>query len=629
MARKKTPKTAGGDARGDLLGEVSTAHSGADAAPPAEPPPPALKQKSPASSPDYTVVARRYRPQQFTDLLGQEATAQALMNALKTNRVAHAYLFTGARGVGKTSTARILAKALNCDKGPTPTPCDQCESCRAIALGEDMDVLEIDGASNNKVEEVRELRQNVQYKPSRSRYKIYIIDEVHMLSTSAFNALLKTLEEPPSHVKFIFATTEVQKIPVTILSRCQRFDLTLIGTKKIEERLRQIVREEQAEADDAALDLLARRAAGSMRDAQSLLDQALAFSERKLTVDLVHRLLGTAHEDQVAELAAAVLGKDVPRALGTLGQIAESGIQLGEFIDQLLDYWRDLMLLKTAGPQFDGLTFSQSFRAVQQGQADANTLDTIMAGLEIWAATKGRLRASSHGRVLLEMAVVRISRLENLMPLAEIARQLAVNGGLPRASAPTMPAARKMAPRETGYDEGRGWQREGARVQPAIPAISAPGLPSSPIPLDPANVKQIQQMVLEMMPPMLKASLEKAQFAANSAPNCLVLRFPARYNIDKDYCLQSGSQDRLEEALQKITGQEVDVRYETADDETAAAKEGARVPRAVQMRRDAAQVPLVQRALEGMGAQLIRADEGFGTTGNRVETPESEEPPDV
>src|SRR5437762_8812796 len=224
---------------------------------------------------EYTVVARRYRPQQFADLIGQEHVAAALVNALQSNRVAHAYLFTGARGVGKTSAARILAKALNCEKGPTPTPCDRCEICQSIASGEDTDVLEIDGASNRGIDEIREIRQNVQYRPSRSRYKMYIIDEVHMLTPQAFNALLKTLEEPPEHIKFIFATTEVQKIPITILSRCQRFDFPGIGTARIVERLRQVVAGEAREVDDEALELIARRAGGSMRDAQSLLDQLL------------------------------------------------------------------------------------------------------------------------------------------------------------------------------------------------------------------------------------------------------------------------------------------------------------------------------------------------------------------
>src|SRR5438874_6995440 len=208
------------------------------------------KTENRKSSEAYTVLARRYRPQQFADIVGQEPVARALVNALESNRVAHAYLFTGARGVGKTSTARILAKALNCVRGPTVTPCDTCEICQSIAAGEDVDVLEIDGASNRGIDEVREIRQNVQYRPSRSRYKIYIVDEVHMLTPQAFNALLKTLEEPPEHVKFIFATTEVQKIPITILSRCQRFDFPGIGTAGIVERLRGIVREEGMQADD-------------------------------------------------------------------------------------------------------------------------------------------------------------------------------------------------------------------------------------------------------------------------------------------------------------------------------------------------------------------------------------------
>src|SRR5262249_28302718 len=265
------------------------------------------------------------------------------------NRVAHAYLFTGARGVGKTSTARILAKALNCANGPTPTPCGECDICKSIASGEDVDVLEIDAASNRGIDEVRDIRQNVQYRPSRSRFKIYIIDEVHMLTTPAFNALLKTLEEPPPHVKFMFATTEVQKIPVTILSRCQRFDFVGIGSKRIVEHLRDVVKSEGLQADDEALELIARRAAGSMRDAQSLLDQLLAFGGERLTSEQVHHALGTAQDDGVAELVPAVLEKQPTRALQLLADAADRGLQLGELIDQLMEYWRDLMVVQCAG----------------------------------------------------------------------------------------------------------------------------------------------------------------------------------------------------------------------------------------------------------------------------------------
>src|SRR5205085_3087871 len=232
----------------------------------------------------------------------------------------------------------------NCIHGPTPKPCDQCEICQSVAVGEDVDVLEIDAASNRGIDEVREIRQNVQYRPSRSRYKIYIIDEVHMLTKEAFNALLKTLEEPPEHVKFIFATTEVQKIPITILSRCQRFDFAGIGTARIVERLREVVAGEGMQADAEALELIARRAGGSMRDAQSLLDQLLAFGGERLSADQVHSLLGTAQEERVLGLAAAVLVGEMSQALAQLAQAADQGVQLGELLDQLIAYWRDLMV---------------------------------------------------------------------------------------------------------------------------------------------------------------------------------------------------------------------------------------------------------------------------------------------
>ena len=390
-------------------------------------PVPSVPETPPGEAPGtYTVLARRCRPQQFADLVGQEAIARALVNALKSNRVAHAYLFTGARGVGKTSTARILAKALNCIQGPTPTPCDVCDICRSIAAGEDVDVLEIDGASNNGVEEVRELRATSSYRPARARYKIYIIDEVHMLSSPAFNALLKTLEEPPPHVKFIFATTEVQKIPVTILSRCQRFDFGGISTERIVERLQRIVTTEGWQADEEALELLARRALGSMRDAQSLLDQLLAFSGDRLTADLVHQMLGTARDDRVLALAAAVLEHDPRRALQLLGQEVEQGLQLGELLDQLIAYWRDLMVLNCAGKEAPDLSLAPRHRETLAKQASGLPLDTILAGLDILNTTKARLRGSSHGRVLLEMALVRLGRLENLVALAQVAHWLNV-----------------------------------------------------------------------------------------------------------------------------------------------------------------------------------------------------------
>src|SRR5205814_1821668 len=279
----------------------------------------------------YLVLARKYRPQRFDELVGQEHVARTLTNAIALGRVHHAYLFTGARGVGKTSAARILAKALCCVQGPTATPCGVCDFCREIASGQSVDVLEIDGASNTGVDDVRQLREGVRYLPSKGKRKVYIIDEVHMLSPSAFNALLKTLEEPPPHVVFIFATTEVHKIPVTILSRTQRFDFKLISTARLTEHLAGVLKAEKIDADEDAVRVIARQAAGSVRDGLSLLDQVIAYvGDSKLTRDIVAEVLGVADRRLLVELAGGVLARDAGATLRTLARAADGGIDLGQ-----------------------------------------------------------------------------------------------------------------------------------------------------------------------------------------------------------------------------------------------------------------------------------------------------------
>ena len=299
---------------------------------------------------EYVVVARRYRPQTFEELLGQEHVARALSNAISTNRVGHAYLFTGARGVGKTSAARILAKALNCEHGPAPIPCNRCDICESISSGDDVDVLEIDGASNRGIDEIRQLRQNVNVRPSRERFKIYIIDEVHMLTREAFNALLKTLEEPPEHVKFIFCTTEPGKIPITILSRCQRFDFAGIRAASIAQRLRQIVEAEGVTAEPEALEVIARRTNGSMRDSQSLLEQLLAFASERITVGDVNGMLGTAGEERLATLVNHLVQRDAAATLADLDDALQQGVEVAQLIEQLLGYFRDCLLAAAGCP---------------------------------------------------------------------------------------------------------------------------------------------------------------------------------------------------------------------------------------------------------------------------------------
>ncbi|MCD4726749.1 MAG: DNA polymerase III subunit gamma/tau, partial [Pirellulales bacterium] len=402
-----------------------------------------------ADSCRYVVVARRYRPQTFGELIGQEHVAQALSNAISTNRVGHAYLFTGARGVGKTSAARILAKALNCEEGPAPVPCNKCDVCQSIGTGEDVDVLEIDGASNRGIDEIRQLRQNAGVRPSRSRFKIYIIDEVHMLTREAFNALLKTLEEPPEHVKFIFCTTEPTKIPVTILSRCQRFDFAGILTRSIHQRLEQIVASEGVEADADALEILARRAAGSMRDSQSLLEQLLAFSSGRVTVDDVNGMLGAAGEERLSSLVGHLVERDPAAALADLDAAADSGVDPGQLIEQLFGYLRDCMAAAVGCEPGAFLFTSPSTAGRVTELGNRWGLNTLLAVMQILDQTLSRMRYSTQGRILAELALVGISQLEDLDELSEVIGQLrsgsssAAVAGAPPARPAIAPAAAK------------------------------------------------------------------------------------------------------------------------------------------------------------------------------------------
>jgi DNA polymerase-3 subunit gamma/tau len=416
-----------------------------------------------ASGGEYVVIARRYRPQAFGELVGQQHVARALEQAITSDRVGHAYLFAGARGVGKTSAARILAKALNCVRGPTPTPCNECDVCRSVATGDDMDVLEIDGASNRGIDEIRQLRQNVAVRPGRARFKIYIIDEVHMLTKEAFNALLKTLEEPPEHVKFIFATTEANKIPITILSRCQRFDFAGIDTSAILTRLTQIAAAEGVEIEGDAAQILASRAAGSMRDSQSLLEQLLAVADKRISAADVNSLLGTAPVERLSGLVGHLAARDAGAALAEMDGALASGVDVGQLLDQLIGYFRDVMAVAVGcGPQQMLYALpSQAEQVAAIGQQVG--LQTILAMVQILDQTAARLRVSLHGRTLVEMAIVRICTLENLDDLAGLVAELRSQGGMgsspnqakknlelrPRLTLPSGPVAERPSAAES------------------------------------------------------------------------------------------------------------------------------------------------------------------------------------
>jgi DNA polymerase III subunit gamma/tau len=372
----------------------------------------------------YTVLARKYRPQTFADLVGQEHVSRTLGNAIAGGRVAHAFLFTGARGVGKTTTARLLAKALDCEKGPTATPCNVCDACREIAAGTDIDVLEIDGASNNGVDDVRRLQETLPFRPARDRFKIVIVDEVHMLSTGAFNAFLKTLEEPPAHVKFIFATTEIHKVPVTIRSRCQRYDFRLIPHAIVAARVRAILAAEQIEADDTAVALVAREAAGSMRDALTVLDQLLALGGTTLQGDSVARGLGIASRDQVLATLEALLSNDAAECLKRMSSVADQGLDTLHFAKQLLEAARDLVVLRVVG-EGDALVElapDELVRARELSQrSERPELERLFAGLAKLVEEVGE---AGLPQMTLEMGLVRLAGRPPLVAVQELVERL-------------------------------------------------------------------------------------------------------------------------------------------------------------------------------------------------------------
>jgi DNA polymerase III subunit gamma/tau len=363
---------------------------------------------------DYQVSARKYRPGTFDDVIGQPHVVQTLVNSIATKRIAQAYLFSGTRGVGKTTVARILAKALNCEQGPTGTPCGTCSNCLEIAQATSVDVMEIDGASNTSVDDVREIRENVKFAAFRGKYRVYIIDEVHMLSNSAFNALLKTLEEPPPHVVFIFATTEIHKIPATILSRCQHYNFRRIARTEIVERLRHVVDQDKIVIEERSLMALARASEGSMRDGLSLLDQAVAFGGKAIVHADLEALLGAVPQELVRAMIQAITTQESAAALRVLAQLLDQGHDLRAYCAELVEYLRHMLVVSvvTAPEEWQGL-IEASGEDLAQMAADARLFspELLQELFAIFTQAEDSLRLSTHPRFVLETAAVRATRL--------------------------------------------------------------------------------------------------------------------------------------------------------------------------------------------------------------------------
>lgn len=553
---------------------------------------------------DYIVVARRYRPQTFADLVGQQHVSDALASAIASNRVGHAYLFTGARGVGKTSAARILAKALECVEGPAIEPCNVCDICQGISAGDDVDVLEIDGASNRGIDEIRQLRSNVNIRPSRARFKIYIIDEVHMLTSPAFNALLKTLEEPPEHVKFIFCTTDPHKIPITVLSRCQRFDFAGIQSESIVQRLRQIVEAEKVTADDDALELLARRAAGSMRDSQSLLEQLLAFGDDKITTEVVHRMMGTADSTRLLAIAERISANDAAGALGILDEALMEGIDVGQLLNQLLGLFRDCMVARAGCDSDTFLHTTSSDEAATVNQiAEQLGLETILATLQILEQSATGLRYTTHRRTLAEIALVRACSLEGVEELTDLIAQLR-NDSEPSSPSRPRPTAAKRSSKKKSEPQPLNPET------PPPPAQDTEKDTSPAVPLSEETARQIWEEALSKLTGVVAAKAGRYDQLAAPEPNRLVVTFQQSYNVCKTFCERPEQAGKIENAVKEVTQTPVNVVYVLSENEASTPTTETKRPLTHQQKMTkASENEMVQKARELFGARPVDIEE--------------------
>jgi DNA polymerase III subunit gamma/tau len=489
----------------------------------------------------YQVFARKYRPQTFDDLVGQAHVIRTLKNAVEQNRLAHAYLFVGPRGIGKTSTARILAKALNCIHGPTVTPCGVCDSCKEIAAGNSLDVLEIDGASNNGVEQVRELRDNVRYAPVKGKYKIYVIDEVHMLTSQAFNALLKTLEEPPEHVKFIFATTEPQKVLPTILSRCQRFDLHRIPANLIAQHLQFIAKKEKIKLEPAAAHAIARGADGGLRDAESMLDQLVAFCGETIAESDVLNVFGFTSEQTMAGFTEKILRGETSEALAVLDEQAAAGKEMMKLMSDLIAHLRDLLVFKVRPDALSEEAAPELQSSLGEEAALIET-DRLLELIEQFADAEGRMKWAPNKKLHFEIAVIKAIQTLSQVTLDEVIENLAAlrGGGAPSKSA--APVVRPAPAKKT------------ASAEKAAPRVAETATaPSNPEAADFSMIWPQAVQLASARRPLIRSWIEAAQLLGTEGQQVL-LGFATEQKTSLDMLARPATRSFIEALLADLSG---------------------------------------------------------------------------
>lgn len=503
----------------------------------------------------YTALYRKFRPLCFEDVKGQDHIVTTLKNQIRADRIGHAYLFTGTRGTGKTTIAKILARAVNCENPVDGSPCGECASCKSILSGTGMNVIEMDAASNNGVDDVRGIVEDISYSPAEGKYKVYIIDEVHMLSTSAFNALLKTLEEPPSYVIFILATTEVHKIPITILSRCQRYDFKRISIETITERLQELMEKEQVRVEDRALRYIAKTADGSMRDALSLLERCIAFYYgEELTYDKALEVLGAVDTDVFSRLLRCVLAQDVAGCISLLEEMIVQGRELVQFVADFTWYLRNLLLIRTSdtGAMEDVIDISSDNLKRLKEEAQMADMETIMRYIRILSELSGQLRLSAQKRIMIEMALIRLCRPQmerDTDSLADRIRTLErkVENGIPMQSVPA-----------ESWIQGAATKNDtGIRKAPLPEAI-------------PEDVKQVverwQTIVSRIGQPM-KSYLRNVRLSIDNENRLLLVVSDSTHY---DWLSTEEHKAEIEEGISGMIEKQVEVRFELAADEREA-----------------------------------------------------------